>query len=360
MLNNIKQLTKQLVQCESTHANSAEVSKTADIFSEFFGDCVERRDSKKSKVLSVLFVPKGIKMPRVLLMGHMDVVNASAKAFRCTQKEDRLYGRGTYDMKGPTAALAVAMKKILKKNPKASIGLLITGDEERGGAEGAGQFVQDHLHQLPEIVFNPDGGNAFTLVTEEKGVLFIEVEVFGKTAHASRPWEGKNALTQAAQGMIALQKMFAESKNKTSWKTTVVPTMINGGIAGNQIPDKVTVKIDIRYIPADTQKDILRRIKKCFIGSTVRTLKHAEPFSLCHDASLIRDMQSCARDVLGKTLPLERYHSSCDARFFSAQNIPVIIMRPLGGGAHSENEWVSLKGLEQYAQFIERWVETKK
>lgn len=354
----LHQLTRKLVACRSTHDQAAEIERTAAVFERFFGACAIRRVGK-GPVLADLFVPRGVSVPRVLLLGHMDVVPTDdTKMFSVRREGDRLYGRGTYDMKGPTAALAFAMKRVLSSHPDASVGLLITGDEERGGMCGTGAWVRRHVRRLPEVVFDPDGGKSFTLVQEEKGVLSVAVEFRGKAAHASRPWEGKNPLEAVVRGLEKLANEFPPSKGSASWRTTVVPSMLHAGNTGNQVPNAAELHLDIRYVPTESLREIITRVKGCFPRQAVRVLKQAEPFTLRMDAPPVHHLQMCAKALFGEPFPVSTYPSSCDARFFAASGVPVILLRPDGGGAHGNDEWVSLKGLEKYARLVERFIQT--
>src|SRR5579884_2120006 len=110
---------------------------------------------------SLLFTA-GKTPPKVLLCGHLDVVEAPKPEFTASiVGESRMRGRGTADMKGPIAALI----DIMATEPIPGLGLLVTTDEEIGGENGVNHVLQN-LDWRPDVVILPDGGANMCLVGE--------------------------------------------------------------------------------------------------------------------------------------------------------------------------------------------------
>ncbi len=352
------ELIKDLVSYETVQQKKEEVSRIFECIDAFFTmNQLRVHRQSVSGVQTALYLPKGVKRPRILFCGHVDIVPCDAEQLTLKRKGDKLFGRGVYDMKGPIAALMFAFKEALEKDPHASIGLLLSSDEEVGGAHGIGSWIKRSPQFLPEVVFIPDGGSPFTLVTEEKGVLQLEVTLAGKTGHASRAWEGVNAISLAAEGLKCVEKLYPPLKRMEDWRTSVVPTKIQAGTAINQIPGEVKLSFDIRHSPRDRPERILAQIRRCFPNANVQVLATGQPFFLPPKKKEVELFKQVFQMQFKKPVPEMYFPSACDARFFAAKGIPVILLRSAGGDAHGPNEWVSLKGLDEYKNLLLAYAE---
>ena len=204
--------------------------------------------------------------------GHYDVVPPSGKwrtdPFDPQIQGDWLYGRGSDDMKDSIAALLFAIATLKEKGikPAFNIECSFTCDEEIGGDLGVGYIVRKGLVQADYVV-NCEGGNALEVGCGHNGVLWLEVTVHGKAAHASQPEKGINALEKMAELVMALQplkKQFAKPKRvfKTPSGVERHPTVNIGGVFGgtsgdkvNTVPAQVSFSIDRRILPNETLRD---------------------------------------------------------------------------------------------------------
>ena len=96
-------------------------------------------------------------------------------------------------MKGALAIMLELFREHRRKNPDASLALLVTSDEETGGDAGV-RHLFDDLGFRCGTVLVPDGGSLTEITIEEKGLLQIEMIIRGHTAHAARPWLAQNEL----------------------------------------------------------------------------------------------------------------------------------------------------------------------
>jgi succinyl-diaminopimelate desuccinylase len=109
--------------------------------------------------------------------------------------------------------------------------ILFTTDEETGGFNGAAFAMEQGI--TADIIFTPDGGTDWSIVTDEKGVFHIKFEASGVSAHGSRTWLGDNAVTKLITTFNNLQKQFndqwGEATLKDNWKPTLNLGALNGG-----------------------------------------------------------------------------------------------------------------------------------
>ena len=170
----------------------------------------------------------------ILLMGHMDVVEAKREdsttdPFKLTEKDGYLYGRGTIDMKDGIVAITQAMINLRKAGfrPTRDISVLFTGDEETNGL-GADKGASDWLDQLghPEFGLNADGGGGgflengtpvgFGMNTAEKTFAGYTLTVRNRGGHSSKPRKD-NAIYSLAHALDKIEAYrFTPMLNETT------------------------------------------------------------------------------------------------------------------------------------------------
>ncbi|MEM3112319.1 MAG: M20/M25/M40 family metallo-hydrolase [Candidatus Anstonellales archaeon] len=283
----------------------------------------------------------------VVLLGHVDVVNADEKQFEPKVKSGKIYGRGASDMK---FAIAVFTKLISEVNTKFRLKIVLTSDEEIGGTNGTKYLQKNGEFDNSKVVILPDGGNDFDLVVAEKGVLHIEVTSSGKSSHGSKPWEGVNAIEKLIENYSKLKRDFNDF-TKTHWVNTASIGIISGGDTVNTVPKSACMKIDVRFTENFTEAEILEKIRKTFKGCTVKVIASGQPFCLDKQRKEVRLLLDTIKKHTG-SYPNDYYdHGASDARFFP-KNTSVLIFKPLSGGHHTDKEWVDIKSLETYYEVL--------
>ncbi len=168
----------------------------------------------KNGVHSLLVYPRKTdwKNPEVLLNGHIDVVPASeAGQYTPFKRGNRVFGRGASDMKGGLASLIVALLELDARHVRHGAALLVNGDEEVGGAHGAGHLV-NKIGIRPKFVIVADNPrrDRFVVTTKEKGGIWLELTARGRAAHAAYPWLGENALEKLIRAVGKIQRLVGK------------------------------------------------------------------------------------------------------------------------------------------------------
>jgi succinyl-diaminopimelate desuccinylase len=286
--------------------------------------------------------------PKVLLCGHLDVVEAPKPEFTASiVGESRMRGRGTADMKGPVAALI----DIMATEPIPGLGLLVTTDEEVGGENGV-NHVLNSLDWRPDVVILPDGGANMRLVGEQKGILRLRLIAKGGGAHGSRPWLSNNPIISIQRAYDALLRAYPMPKEDEDWRVSISLTELHAGVAPNSIPWHAEATLDIRFPDAGEGTweklliDMRRRLARYDVSAEV--VANSPGFKLDVASPAVRQMQDVAQYVYGKSLPVVREAGASDARYFSSENIPVIMFQPECGNWHGSDEWVDLESLAMF------------
>lgn len=191
---------------------------------------------------------------RLLLEGHVDVVSPEGmeRPFDGVIDGGYLHGRGVSDMKGGASAqLAAFITAANTPGQKQEMYLMFSTDEEYAGEE-----IKKALSTglLPKVDFAMIAEPTdLKLVTVHKGEAWADVEFFGRSAHSSTPWEGRNAIGMAARFIERLQPRIQEIEARAT--ENGVPTMnvgvISGGSSPNVVPPYAKIKVDIRYLPGE-------------------------------------------------------------------------------------------------------------
>ncbi len=350
--NNILKILSKFIKLQTIFGNISAQKEALKVIEKNLPSIFSAEYLSNKNIHSAYFYPNDKKKVDILLSAHIDVVPAKKEMFRLKKRGDKLFGRGTFDMKGPLVGLIESLRLYYQNSDKLNIGLLVTSDEEKGGFNGTKYFLDKNKLIKPKVVIIPDGGNNFEIVVEEKGILNIELSYQGKSAHSARPWEGDNAVIKLLKVLNKIIKRFPSDK-ESNWKTTATISFIETKAeAGNVVPCFAKAKINFRFIDKDNPQKILNFIKKLNkkIKIKINVCEKALKISLAD--KYLHLFKNTIKSCTNKLPELKKYHSTCDARFFTERNIPVIISRPLGGGAHAENEWISFKNLNKFVEIL--------
>jgi acetylornithine deacetylase len=219
-----------------------------------------------------LFASVGNGPGGIVLSGHTDVVPVDGQAwtrdpFRMTQKDGRLYGRGTTDMKGYVACAIEAMIKARKEPPKRPLHIALSYDEEIGCIG-----VRPMLGELAKAGLRPDWvmvgePTSMQVAAGHKGKIGARATCCGFAAHSALAPKGLNAIHLAADLLTEIRRLqaeLAETGHQDSDYdipyTTVHGGIIHGGTVLNIVPDHCTLDFEIRNLAQDDAGKLLDRL----------------------------------------------------------------------------------------------------
>lgn len=301
----------------------------------------------------IIATTQNTKKPDILFAAHADVVPAPAELFTMRKQEGKFYGRGVYDMKSAIACYLELIKNHSDQLRTLNIGFLFTTDEERNG-----KTVLDVLAAglRPKVVFLPDGGDNWHVEKRAKGLYAIELSANGKTAHGSRPWEGENALHILQD---ALHTLRAHYPYTTPSHSTLSINKIVGGEVINQVADSALAQIDFRSFSVADLENYRRLVAEVAKKHNLNIVEinSGTPCSFDPESSAVQSFLKALRRFTGKdSVDYCDSYGASDARHFALYNIPSIIMQPVGGGRHADDEWILASDLSRYYCFIEQWL----
>ncbi|CAA3951049.1 succinyl-diaminopimelate desuccinylase [Staphylococcus aureus] len=273
------QLLADIVELQTENNNEIDVCN-------YLTDLFDKYDIK-SEILKVnehranIVAEIGNGSPILALSGHMDVVDAgnqdnwSYPPFQLTEKDGKLYGRGTTDMKGGLMALVVSLIELKEQNelPHGTIRLLANAGEEKeqeGAKLLADKGYLDDVDGL--IIAEPTGSGIYYA---HKGSMSCKVTATGKAVHSSVPFIGDNAIDTLLEFYNLFKEKYSELKQQdTKHELDVAPmfksligkeiseedanyasgltavcSIINGGKQFNSVPDEASLEFNVRPVP---------------------------------------------------------------------------------------------------------------
>ncbi|MHC4558508.1 MAG: M20 family metallopeptidase [Planctomycetota bacterium] len=263
---------KKLIQAEST-PEKGELAAAEVISAEFALSGIDSQiDSWDQNRANIIAHVKSTGHRVALLFAcHLDVVGPGEAtwkhpAFGAIESDGKIYGRGSTDMKGGIAAIVTAISRIADSGVKLQGDIIFaaTAGEETDSC-GAERLISDH-DRLPELVgvIIPEPTD-FAVVTAHRGMLWLEVTTKGKAAHSSTPQLGVNAIASMQSVLNELDNYkIAAEPHKLLGRCSMSINTITGGKELNIVPDKCSIGIDIRTLPAQKHQDIITDLEKTF------------------------------------------------------------------------------------------------
>ncbi|MFP4387470.1 MAG: M20 family metallopeptidase [Desulfococcaceae bacterium] len=344
----VVELTKELVRIPSMHSRPEEIARCVDRVVEYLeaaGASVRRMEH--AGVPSAMALPAETSTP-VVLMSHVDVVDAPEELFTPVERDGKLFGRGSLDDKYAVALSLVLFKNRLEKlrsqgrdQSDMPFGVLITGDEEVGGANG----VRPALKQFKAgFGLALDGGDVRNIVAKEKGIYRLRLTSKGRTAHGSTPWLGVNAVERLMDDYRKIQAFFHPSAfgydPEDHWHRTLNLGAIRAGQSINQVPDKAVAELDIRFTEKDDMPALHKEMQAAIAGEL--TLISKSPMFYAGETPYLDLLRQASPD---SELGVE--HGASDARYLSDHGIPGVVWGVDGDRSfHAPDEHIDLASLE--------------
>ena len=278
--------------------------------------------------------------PTLLLCSHIDTV-APAKdwtraPFAATVEGDKIYGLGANDAGASVVSMIGAARAVYPL--KAGRLVLCFAAEEEAGSQGF-MKVEAELPRYDAAIFGEPTNMG--VASAIRGSMRAIMRSHGKSCHASRPWEGKNACDAFAEDLRKLRCI--DLKDNSPWKqATVEPTVIHGGQSTNQIPDLVEATLDIRTTPEKNNSWIEEIFKKAGLDIEI-TINRRRPMASDPASPLIRAIRRADPELADYI-----FNGSCDMAFTTA---PSIVLGPgRSERSHAADEFITIQELSRAVQ----------
>ncbi len=272
--------------------------------------------------------------PCVHFNSHIDVVAVGANwqqdPFAADLVGDRIYGRGTCDMKGGLAASVIAVEAYLEQFPDhpGTIEISGTADEESGGYGGVAWLAEQGVMARPRLdhVIIPEPLNKDRVCLGHRGVWWAEIETLGHIAHGSMPFDGDSAIRHMGAVLTALETELYPALAQKRTAMPVVPpgarestlniNSVHGGegedfegLPAALVADSCRMVLDRRFLIEESLPEVkeevhglLRRLaaERPGFDYRVRDLFEVIPTMTDADAPVVRAVSAAVETVLGR------------------------------------------------------------
>jgi acetylornithine deacetylase len=296
--------------------------------------------------------------PTLVFCAHLDTVGTAGMTippFEPKVEGNRVYGRGSYDMKGSAAALMSAAAVLAAEDLPGRLLVALVADEEYASI-GAQDFVKRHKADAC-VLTEPSEGQ---LILGHKGFVWAEITTTGRAAHGSR-WDlGISAIGKMGRIICALEKFDREDLRKRV-HPLVGPasqhcSLIRGGSGLSTYSEKCTVSVERRTLPGETPQQVIEELQRVVRSAgeeaEIKSLLDRPPLMCGREEKIAACVRGAAQAATHREPKEAGVAYWMDAALFAAAGIPTVNYGPSGAGAHEAVEWVDLDSVVTCAEVL--------
>ncbi|MDZ7702534.1 MAG: M20/M25/M40 family metallo-hydrolase [Halobacteriales archaeon] len=315
----------------------------------------------------------------LLLNGHLDTVPFDREHWTHDplgeRESERIYGRGTTDMKGAVASILAAARAYAETGttPPVTLAFAFVSDEEVGGDAGL-PAVLEHGLEADACVIGESTCEAgrHSLTVADRGSIWLTLEATGAGAHGSRPVLGDNAIDRLYAGIQTLREEFGGRPLECAAPVQAIvdesveyygPIMgeetartlfqhpsinlgtIEGGTAINAVPESATARLDLRLAPGVNTPDVIEEIRTCAEsceGVTVADVSWSIGTYLDLDEPVVSAVRDTAESVTGERVYRRSATGGGDAKTLRNAGIPTVEFAVGTDTVHADDEYTTV------------------
>ena len=317
----------------------------------------------------------------IVLSGHTDVVPVAnqkwdSDPFQLIEKDQKLYGRGTSDMKSFIGLVLSRVPKIVEKKLSKPIHLAFSYDEEIGcvGVHGLLDLIEKKSIK-PEfcIVGEP---TSMEVVIGHKGKHAYSVKVEGLACHSGQAPFGVNAINYASKLIAYIDKLNKEKSINGPFDndyevphTTLHTGLIKGGAILNIVPDLCEFEFEVRNLIKDDPLQLVKKIKDYANQKLIKDMHKVSSktgisfnekinypaLDMSEDIDLVKKI----KELLGNNIHKKVVYGTEAGLFKNRSNIPTIVCGPGSiDQAHKPNEFISIEQISRCSKFLDNLIDS--
>ena len=391
--NRLIERTLELVSFDTANPPGETREIVAYLATEFAGVGLETERVASDEARPNLLATVPGRTPMTLLFsGHLDTVPYDPEGWSYDplgeREGDRIYGRGTTDMKGAVAAMVELARAYAEsdRRPPVTLAFAFVSDEEVAGEAGVRTLVaDDRLDAAGCVIGEPTcTETAHSITVADRGSIWLTLEAVGEAAHGSRPMLGENAIDRLWAALETVRSRLAEYplavpdsfepilEESVSYYTASMdesaarrlferPTVnlgtIEGGEAVNSVPRQASAELDIRLTAGVDTEDVLAEIEgwlREFDGVSIADASWSVGTYEPPDSPLVTATTAAATDVLDESLYRRSATGGGDAKQLRNVGIPTVEFAAGNDTAHACDEFTTVDALAANAAVYAR------
>lgn len=300
----------------------------------------------------------------LMLNAHMDTVGVAgmSEPFSGKIENGKLYGRGSYDMKGGIAAMLGAAKAIQEKKMKLKGDLVFSfvADEEYESL-GAQALVKK-IKTDAAIVTEPTD---LKICLAHRGFGIYKITTHGKTAHGGNHHIGIDANLKMGLLLATIDKVASvlpqQKHHALCGQASMHVPLIQGGRSLFIYSHACTIHLERRVLPGEWEQDVEWEIKQIINGlrqqdmhfrADLERIIWRAPYEIKKDARIVECLAASAKEIMNTPVTYIGHTWWEDSAILGEAGIDAVIMGPKGAGIHEEVEWVEVDSVIQLAEVL--------
>ena len=305
----------------------------------------------------------------IMFNGHVDTVPVgdikkwSMDPYSAIIKDNKLFGRGSTDMKGAIASMIIAMKFIMNDVEKFNGKIIFTGvmAEETTGL-GTQKIVEENIKTDMAVVGEPSDEKIYRA---HKGTMWFNLSTYGKLEHSSESnSESNNAIINMMKLIMEINEISKELEtieNNLVGHPSINIGLIDGGTKQNMIADSCRISIDRRTLPEEKTDEILDKLRirldgllslddRLTFDLEIDTIREA--VEVAESEQIVQEVKNALNKVINKNPTISGMKATTDMSILVNQgNIPSVIYGPgFIKQAHTVDEFIEVKRLVESSQ----------
>ena len=366
------ELLKELVKIDSVNPTLVPGAKGEEEIAEYVVQWlkalglktkIDKIEAKRANAVGTL---KGTGGGRSLMLnGHIDTVGydyMTIDPLKPVIKEGRMYGRGTFDMKGGFVASLAALKAVVDSGTQLNGDVVVAGVCDEEFASIGTERVMEKTRVDAAIIGEP---SALQIERCHKGFAWIDVETKGLAAHGSMWQTGVDAIAKMGGVLTGLETVgikLQKRKHPVLGPASVHAGFIKGGLELSTYPDKCLLSIERRTIPGEERKDVEQEMEALLRGiadkdphfkASYEITFYRGPMDVPESADICQTIATCSKEAIGLTPGFIGGSGWMDTQIMWEKGIPAVAYGPSGDGAHAAVEWVDLDSIVDAAKVQE-------
>jgi acetylornithine deacetylase len=330
---------------------------------------VELQDAGNGRPNVIASVGRG-RGQTLLLNGHIDTVGVVGMhdPYNPRIAGTRLYGRGSYDMKGSMAGALVLLEALARAHePAGRVVVTFVVDEEYASI-GSQAICRELERWRPDAAIVLEN-SALDICVAHKGFAWAEIVTHGTAAHGSRYWLGVDAIANMGSVLVGLKQLNADLLAREPHRYLGAPSLhaslIEGGQELSSYPATCRLQLERRTVPGETAAQIRAELQAVLdaVAATDATFAAEltlglvrDPFEVDEGADIVQTLLAAARLERDDEPAFIGKAGWADSALLAAAGVPTVYFGPDGAGAHATEEWIDLDSLVAYTRVLARVV----